>query len=74
MPTADHGKGQDLPRQIEAKDNAIKEPSKGWDNMLNTASQVTTDLRYLVKKNPSPGFTSADCDLNSAHFHFQYIS
>jgi ABC-type multidrug transport system ATPase subunit len=36
---------------LQAKDNTIKELSKGWDNMLNTASQVATDLQYLVNKN-----------------------
>jgi hypothetical protein len=42
---------KDLLQQIEAKENTIKELSKGWDNMLNTASQVATDLQYLVNKN-----------------------
>ncbi|KAM0882801.1 hypothetical protein ACQ4PT_032047 [Festuca glaucescens] len=49
---------KDLLQQIEAKDNTVKELSKGWDSMLNTTSQVATDLQYLVNKNPSPGFTS----------------
>jgi hypothetical protein len=62
---------KDLLQQIEAKENTIKELSKGWDNMLNTTSQVATDIQYLVNKNLGPGFYF--CRLRS-QFDIYFIS
>jgi hypothetical protein len=65
---------KDLLQQIEANVNTIKELSKGWDNMLNTASQVATDLQYLVNKNTGLDLLM-QIEISVRYlFYFQYIS
>lgn len=63
-----------LCQQIEEKDMIIDRPTKGWDGSLDTGYGAKKKLQRIVDTSFSSGSTKADCRLNHALLHVQYVA